>query len=147
MTTRPNRLQRYVRAIGQSGLTIYDRIEIGHPKLWIPAQDLEALLNRSLKGFSLRGLPLRTRSQDCEKSNLRCAWVTRSQIPLRSLGRDFLGNYSTHTYRNPTTFKFGTQKCFPLGAMSLFEFPPMIPSWASKWLQETFWRASTRLAH
>jgi hypothetical protein len=63
MPARANRLESYVRAIRQSGLTIYDRIEIGDPKLWVPAQDLEALLNRSLKGFSLQGLPLRTRSK------------------------------------------------------------------------------------
>lgn len=63
MPIRPGRLQRYVRAIRQSGLTIYHEIEIGDPDLWIPAQDLEGLLNHSLQGISLVGLPLRTRSK------------------------------------------------------------------------------------
>ncbi len=63
MPARAHRFQRYVEAIRKSGLTIYDRIQIGDPKLWVPAPDLETLLSRSLKGFSLRGFPLRTRSK------------------------------------------------------------------------------------
>lgn len=55
--------QLYVEAIRQSGLTIYDHIEIGDPKLWIPTPELETLLNDSLSGISLAGLPLRTRSK------------------------------------------------------------------------------------
>lgn len=58
-----NRLKRYVSAISESGLSIYDPIEIGASDLWIPTQDLEALLQNGLKGFSLAGLPLRTRSK------------------------------------------------------------------------------------
>lgn len=61
--TEAHRLERYIEAIRESGLSIYDRIEIGHPELWIPAQDLEDLLNHSLRGLSLTGLPLRTRSK------------------------------------------------------------------------------------
>lgn len=55
--------KRYVEAIRQSGLSIYDPIEIGDPDLWIPTSALEALLNNDLKGVSLHGLPLRTRSK------------------------------------------------------------------------------------
>ena len=55
--------KRYVEAIRQSGLTIYDPIEIGNPELWIPTSALEKLLNASLGGISLAGLPLRTRSK------------------------------------------------------------------------------------
>ena len=32
---------RFVEAIRKSGLTIYDRIEFGHPDLWIPTPELE----------------------------------------------------------------------------------------------------------
>ncbi|MGD0548715.1 MAG: hypothetical protein ABR991_12960, partial [Terracidiphilus sp.] len=53
----------YVRNIRKSGLTIYDPIEIGDPNLWIPAPALESLLNNTLRGLSLAGLPLRTRSK------------------------------------------------------------------------------------
>jgi hypothetical protein len=56
-------VQPYVEAIRQSGLSIYDPIEIGDPKLWIPAPELETLLNDGLSGISLEGLPLRTRSK------------------------------------------------------------------------------------
>jgi len=53
----------YYKAIKKSGLSIYDSIEIGHPELWIPSNELEKLLNDSLSGFSVEGLPLRTRSK------------------------------------------------------------------------------------
>jgi len=56
-------IQRYVQEIKNSGLSIYDHIDIGDPKLWIPSLDLEVLLNERLSGCSLSGLPLRTRSK------------------------------------------------------------------------------------
>lgn len=56
-------VKQYVEAIRQSGLTIYDHIDIGDPKLWIPSIELEGLLNTALVGISLKGLPLRTRSK------------------------------------------------------------------------------------
>lgn len=60
MSTDPD---RYVKEIARSGLSIYDPIEIGDPRLWIPTPELGALLNRGLRGVSLAGLPLRTRSK------------------------------------------------------------------------------------
>ncbi len=63
MATNSDHLERYVKAIRRSGLSIYDPIEIGHPQLWIPTPDLEELLNGALKDVSLSGLPLRTRSK------------------------------------------------------------------------------------
>ncbi len=55
--------QKYLQNIAESRLSIYDRIEIGDPDLWIPTSELETLLDEGLKGLSLRGLPLRTRSK------------------------------------------------------------------------------------
>jgi len=55
--------ERYVEAIRQSGLSIYDPIEIGDLELWIPTPELEQLLNAAMEGISLAGLPLRTRSK------------------------------------------------------------------------------------
>lgn len=55
--------QRYVETIRQTGLSIYDPIEIGDPDLWVPTPILEELLNTALTGASLSGLPLRTRSK------------------------------------------------------------------------------------
>ncbi len=52
-----------MKAISQSGLSIYDPITIGDPKLWIPTSELEVLLDQGLCGISLRDLPLRTRSK------------------------------------------------------------------------------------
>lgn len=57
----------YVDNIRRSGKTIYDTIEVGDPNLWIPAPALEVLLSSSLKGISLTGLPLRTRSKRCNE--------------------------------------------------------------------------------
>jgi hypothetical protein len=54
---------QYVTMIRDSGLSIYDAIEIGDPDLWIPTPELEQLLNAAMKGLSLKGLPLRTRSK------------------------------------------------------------------------------------
>jgi hypothetical protein len=53
----------YTSAIAASSLTIYDPIEIGDPELWVPTPELEALLDERLRGISLAGLALRTRSK------------------------------------------------------------------------------------
>lgn len=53
----------YAQAIASSGLSIYDKIEIGDPNLWIPTPELEQILDTCLRGISLAGLPLRTRSK------------------------------------------------------------------------------------
>lgn len=63
MSTAADAAARYVDAIRRSGLSIYDPIEIGDPELWIPTPELESLLDRGLRGVSLAGLPLRTRSK------------------------------------------------------------------------------------
>ena len=57
-----NRLRRIVSAISRSHLSIYDLVSRGS-NLWIPSKDLETLLNQGLRGISLRGYPLRTRSK------------------------------------------------------------------------------------
>src|SRR5207247_666227 len=85
----PSDPRRFIRAIAQSGLSIYDAIEVGDPELWIPAPELQALLDTGLRGTSLAGLPLRTRSK-----------VVKAHV-CRSLG-----------YPVPTTFK-RTQPRFP----------------------------------
>jgi hypothetical protein len=53
----------YAQNIRAAGLTIYDPIETADPALWIPTPDLERLLDDGLRGVSLAGLPLRTRSK------------------------------------------------------------------------------------
>ncbi len=63
MAGEPTRTQRIIGRISQSGLSIYDPIEVGDPNLWIPTAELETLLDLGLRGLSLAGLPLRTRSK------------------------------------------------------------------------------------
>lgn len=60
-------LGKFVLAIRRSGLTIYDPIQIGDPELWIPAPELQALLDVGLRGLLLANLPLRTRSKEVKK--------------------------------------------------------------------------------
>ena len=72
MTTEPTLdPTKFVSEIRQSGLSIYDPIEVGHPTLWIPTPELQTLLNDGLCGISLSGLPLRTRSKVVKESVCR----------------------------------------------------------------------------
>ncbi len=52
----------YLKKIRTSRLTIYDPVVVGSD-LWIPSRELQAILNRALRGLNLTGLPLRTRSK------------------------------------------------------------------------------------
>jgi hypothetical protein len=54
---------KYTLNITRSGLSIYDPIEVGDPRLWVPAPELEALLNKYLRGLNVAGLSLRARSK------------------------------------------------------------------------------------
>ena len=63
MTNNGDGLRRYVEAIRDSGLTIYDSIKTGDLDLWIPTPELEQLLDTALAGILLAGLPIRTRSK------------------------------------------------------------------------------------
>jgi len=58
---------RFVEAISRSGLSVYSQIDIGDPELWIPTPELEKLLDQGLRGISLAGLPIRTRSKVAKK--------------------------------------------------------------------------------
>ncbi|WP_338506112.1 hypothetical protein [Pseudomonas poae] len=53
----------YKSSITSSGKDIYDSIEVGDAEYWIPTIQLETLLNEGLRGLSLEGLALRTRSK------------------------------------------------------------------------------------
>ena len=63
MIDEGNAPDRYVEAIRRRGLSIYDRIDVGDPDLWIPTPELEHLLNTAMSGISLADLPLRTSSK------------------------------------------------------------------------------------
>lgn len=53
----------YKQAIAASGKDIYTSIEVGDHDYWIPTEQLEKMLNDGLRGRSLSGLALRTRSK------------------------------------------------------------------------------------
>jgi len=63
--------QEFVSSIRRSGISIYDPIKIGDPQFWIPTPELQALLDTGLRGISLAGLPLRTRSKVVKESVCR----------------------------------------------------------------------------
>ena len=58
---QPN--HRYFGPIRESHQTIYDPVQPSDARLWIPTNDLEGMLDDSLRGLSLEGLPPRTRSK------------------------------------------------------------------------------------
>jgi len=80
MPQPPSDPRRFVEAIRGAGLTIYDAVEIGDPSLWIPSPELQALLDAELRGLSLVGLPLRTRSKVVKQ---RICQILGYPIPLR----------------------------------------------------------------
>jgi hypothetical protein len=53
----------YPKKISDSNLSIYDPVNGKNQDLWIPTSELERILNEGLRGFSISGLPLRTRSK------------------------------------------------------------------------------------
>ncbi len=53
----------YVGNIKKSGLTIYDFISKDDKELYIPNNELESILDKEMRGFSVDGLALRTRSK------------------------------------------------------------------------------------
>lgn len=63
MTDSAEDPRRFVRAIQQATPSIYDEIKVGDSRYWIPTSDLEFLLDNGLRGISLAGLALRTRSR------------------------------------------------------------------------------------
>ena len=88
----PRTAKQYVENIRRSELTIYDPIEIGDPKLWIPTTVLQAILDKELRGISLAGLPLRTRSK-----------VVKEHV-CRSLGYPVPGSFLKSKPRFPGQF-------------------------------------------
>ena len=54
---------KFIDNISKKNITIYDKIKLNDPNLWIPTDELEIIFNKTLVGFSLTGLPLRTRSK------------------------------------------------------------------------------------
>lgn len=53
----------YVENIKKANISIYNTIEMTDEKLFIPTEELQSILSEGLLGFSLKGLPLRTRSK------------------------------------------------------------------------------------
>lgn len=82
-------MTNYSRNIYNSGLSIYDPINPANQELFVPIYALERIIAEELVGFSLHGLPLRTRSK-----------VVKEKI-CKALG-----------YPVPTSFK-KTQPRFP----------------------------------
>jgi transcriptional regulator with XRE-family HTH domain len=90
---KDGRPQQYVNRIKKSNFSIYEPIDIGDPELWIPTPELEDLLNDSLKGVSVAGLPLRTRSK-VVKEHICKALGYPVPSKFRKTHPRFPGNYS-----------------------------------------------------
>lgn len=90
----------FVSAIRESNLSIYDPIPIGHPSLWIPSSELQKLLDGGLRGISLAGLPIRTRSKVVKENICR---VLGYPIPksFKKTQPRFLGQmFDTYTQKS-----------------------------------------------
>ena len=87
--------------------------------LYIPTPQLESILDRGLRGFSLAGLPLRTRSKVaksrvCEILGYPCQIHSKNATPTPG----FQVRTSIPTCRRPTTSRSGTPSCSLVGVMS-----------------------------
>lgn len=58
---------RKTESISASSYSIYDSILVGDKELWLTSRELEALFEEKMKGTSLKGLKLRTRSKEVKK--------------------------------------------------------------------------------
>lgn len=93
----------YPENIKSSKLTIYDKIEVGDTRLWIPSKDLESILDKSLKGllkdYNLCNLPLRTRSK-VVKTAVCKALGYPVPTSFKKVNPRFLGqNFDTYTQK------------------------------------------------
>ena len=87
------RLRAIVDRIAHSGHSIYDHIDDCNSGLWISTPDLQDLLQASMTGVSLAGLPLRTRSKVVKQHICRALGYPvptrfRKTLP-RFVGQDF----------------------------------------------------------
>lgn len=57
------RLDIFTQNIKNKGLSIYDKIEIDNPDLWIPTPELEKLLNKYMQNTEIKNEAIRTRSK------------------------------------------------------------------------------------
>lgn len=93
MKPETEHLRRIVEGIEHSGHSIYDHIDDTNSGLWISTPDLQDLLQTSMVGISLAGLPLRTRSKVVKQHMCRALGYPvprsfRKTIP-RFPGQDF----------------------------------------------------------
>ncbi|RYD01719.1 hypothetical protein N752_29525 [Desulforamulus aquiferis] len=90
----------YVQNISESDLSIYDRIEVGDPKFWIPSAQLEILLNNGLQGLDLSGLPLRTRSKVVKEAVCEILGYPVPKSFKKTKPRFFGQNFDTYTQKS-----------------------------------------------
>ena len=90
----------YPQNIRESGLSIYDMIDPANTSLYIPIHALEHILSNSLVGYSLAGLPLRTRSK-CVKQEVCKALGYSVPKSFKKTQPRFLGqNFDIYTQKS-----------------------------------------------
>jgi len=117
--------RKYVTNITQSGLSIYDPIELGDPNLWIPTPDLQGLLNDGLVGMSLHGLRLRTRSKVVKQAVCRVLGYPVPKSFKRTRPRFPSQRFDTYIQK-ANNLKYGTKKSLILDDMSSSVFHQLI---------------------
>jgi hypothetical protein len=95
-----DRAKTYIENIKSSGLSIYDPIVIGDENLWIPSPDLELILDTGLRGTSLAGLPIRTRSKIVKEHVCRLLGYPVPKSFLKSQPRFPGQNFDTYVQKS-----------------------------------------------
>jgi ribosomal protein L33 len=106
----------YTRNIRASGLSIYDAIAVNDPALWIPTPELERLLDAGLRGLTLTGLPLRTRSKVIKQNICKILGYATPKSFRKSQPR-FPGQRFDTTCRSQTICKSGMKNSRQTGVM------------------------------
>lgn len=115
----------YAQNIQNYNLSIYDPVSPNDNSLFIPIYALEKLISKHLIGYSLNGLPLRTRSKVVKA--LICE-ALGYPIPrhLKKHSHDFLDKTLMFIRKKASMFKFGMKKLMPQDDMFFSKLMKMI---------------------
>ena len=111
----------YAQNIQNSNLSIYDPISPDANSLFIPIYALEKLISKNLIGYSLNGLPLRTRSKVVKA--LICEALG---YPIPKTFKKTQPRFPGQNFDVYTMFKFGMKKLMPQDDMSFSKLMKMI---------------------
>lgn len=90
----------YQRNIAESGLTIYEIIDPNNETLYIPTEQLQAIIKAAMVGLSLQGLPLRTRSKIVKQKICECLGYPIPKSFKKTQPRFYGQNFDVYTQKS-----------------------------------------------